>query len=587
MKKLHKIFGLAVIAVVLAVVFYACDTGNFLDVSPQGSLNSQTLANKTGVEGNLISAYAMLDGWSTSTQGLWGVAASNWIWGDVASDNAYKGSQSGDQPNITSIELYHWTTSLTDQYLNDRWRALYEGISRSNATLKLLHSVSGMSQDESDNVEGQARFLRAHYYFEAWKMWKNIPVFTEKDEGDLKATTSNEGTDPIKQIEADLNAAIKLLPTTQSEAGRVTQWTAKAYLGRVQAYSGDYSGARTTLKDVMDNGPYALADNFRDVFSVAGNNGSETILSYQASVNDGEPNGWNGDYPDRLEFPHSGSPFGCCGFYQPSQNEVNAFKVDPNNGLPLMVTQPNSWNNDDANFDSSRTAPVDPRLDWTVGRDGVPFLDWGKHEPGWIRSRSYSGPYSFKKRLYSKASGAASSVGWSSFQLNSNNLHLYRYADALLLLAEADVETGHLDEARQIVNKIRTRAGQAAQGPGTGADNIEVPINDPSITWANYQVGTYPPGSPYFADKASARLAVRAERRLELAQEGHRLFDLRRYGATYAEQVLNNFTQVEQNRRPYYQDASQFDDIDAKYYPIPSQQIDLSHGNLVQNDGFK
>ena len=585
MKKLHKIVGLAVITVVLAGVFYACDTGNFLDVAPQGSLNSQTLANKTGVEGNLISAYSMLDGYAAL--GGWdAAAASNYIWGGVVSDNAYTGSQAGDGSQTRSAEVYHWSSSGVDQYLNNKWRALYEAISRCNATLKLLHSVSGMSKSESDNVEGQARFLRAHYYFEAWKMWKNIPVFTEKNGSDFKATTSNEGTDTIKQIEDDLNAAMKLLPATQSQVGRVTKWTAKAYLGRVQAYTHDYSAAQKTLQDVMDNGPYALADNFRDVFSVAGNNNSETILSYQSSVNDGDPSGSNGDYGDRLQFPHSGSPFGCCGFYQPSQNEVNAFKVDPNNGLPLMVTQPNSWNNDDANFDSSRTAPVDPRLDWTVGRDGVPFLDWGKHEPGWIRSRSFSGPYSFKKRIYSKASKAGSNVGWSSFQLSSNNLHLYRYADALLLLAESDVETGKLNAARQIVNKIRTRAGKAVQGPGTSGDDIEVPINDPSINWANYEVSTYPPGSPYFATKAKALMAVRAERRLELAQEGHRMFDLRRYGADYATKVLNNYVQVEKTRRGYYQDASQFNNTDAKYYPIPSRQIDLSRGNLVQNKGF-
>ena len=320
--------------------------------------------------------------------------------------------------------------------------------------------------------------------------------------------------------------------------------------------------------------PYALEETFHNVFSQAHNNGPETILAYQASVNDGNGDGNNGNRNDRLNFPHSGSPFGCCGFHQPSQNLVNSFKVDAN-GLPFLD---GSW--DDA--DLTATDPVDPRVDWTAGRDGVPFLDWGVHEAGWIRSPSHGGPYSAKKTIYEQASGAGSAVGWSNFQLHSMNMHILRFADVMLMLAEAEVESGSLENARALVNEIRTRAAQSAQGPDGG--DVQVPIDDASITWANYQIGTY---DAAWTDQATARAAVRMERRLELAMEGHRFFDLRRWGA--AETVLNAYTAKESTRRSYLDGAVPFE-TKHEWYPFPNTQIQLSVSEgveqLSQNPGW-
>lgn len=577
MKTIYRLLGVVGTALVLLATIYACDADSFLDSPPQGTLSKDVLANQDGVEGNLIAAYSMLDGYGN--YGGWGTAASNWTFGSVASDNAYKGSEPGDQQPITDIEFYQWSTSGTDDYVDDKWTSTYDAINRANATLELMASVEGISDSDRQRIEGEAKFLRAHYHFEAWKMWKNIPYYTEQDEDFRKPNT---GTNPIENIMTDLDDAISLLPPSQSDVGRVTQWTAKAYKGRVQAYTGDWEGALATLRDVEQNGPYALETNFHQVFSANNDNGSETILAYQASSNDGDPGGNNGNYPDRLNFPHGGSPFGCCGFHQPSQNLVNAFKVD-GNGLPLPLSDPN-WNSDDDNFAAGEPAPIDPRLDWTVGRDGVPFLDWGKHEAGWIRDRAWAGPYSPKKSIYEQNSDAQSSVGWANYQLHSQNIHIYRYADMLLLLAEAEVEAsgGSLENARDIVNRIRTRAAAAAQGPTGGS--IEVPINDPSITWADYEIGTY--DFPWI-DQATARAAVRMERRLELAMEGHRYFDLRRWGI--AQQVLNNYVSVEQNRREYLTGADQYSERN-NLYPIPSVQIELStvegEKRLVQNPGW-
>ena len=236
----------------------------------------------------------------------------------------------------------------------------------------------------------------------------------------------------------------------------------------------------------------------------------------------------------------------------------------------------------------------------------MPFKDWGLHEAGWIRAPAYGGVYSPKRNIHEKASGAGSTVGWVNTQLNSVNIHLFRYADLLLLIAEADVETGDLADARTIVNQIRARAAVRVQGCGlptdTKADSVErarypqcagdariaVPINDPSITWATYRVGQY----PAFADAVAARTAVRFERRLELAMEGQRFFDLRRWAI--ADAVLNSYINgmaggSEKTRRLQLASAETFV---AKHYlfPIPDLQIQLSRvggtSRLAQNTGW-
>lgn len=581
-----RLLGMVLLAFVAGAT-YACE--DFLTGAPQGTLDEQTLANKQGVEGLLVAAYRMLDR-NTGVGGLWGAAGSNWVWGSVPSDDAYKGSEATDQPLIDEIEFYTWGTGGAGNYLNDKWRTAWEGVVRSNATIRLLNQVREASPDEisdadADGIRGEALFLRAHYHFEVWRMWGNIPYYVETDEDFRK---SNVGVDVVGNLLSDLDEAIGLLGATprNDEIGRVTSWTARAYKGMVQVYAGDYSGALTTLREVRQSGPYALEDNFHQVWTGLSEfaNGPETILAYQASVNDGEPGGSNGNWGERLNFPHSGSPFGCCGFHQPSQNLVNYFRVDTD-GLPLALSDA-TWNASDAELDASVIVPVDPRLDWTVGRDGVPFKDWNEaHAADWIRAPGFGGLYSAKKNVHERAAtDAVSNVGWNAQHINSVNIHILRYADVLLLLAEAEVEAGDLENARAIVNEIRARAGVVAQGPGTDLGSMTVPIDDPSITWADYEIGLY---TTAWTDQAFARAAVQAERRLELAMEGQRFFDLRRWGIM--EQVLNAYVAEERTRLPKLAAAALVTERHM-LYPIPPIQIELSQtadgGGLTQNTGW-
>ena len=621
-RKWNKLLlGTAIVTLAIGVT-YACK--DFLNTTPQGVLNEDALATPDGVEGLLIAAYRSLD-CSSSSAGSWGCAASNWVWGSVTSGDAHKGSNLGDQQPVNEIETYLWGVGDVQDYLNQKWSQVYDGIARSNATIRLLDKVIAKgaldgASAQAQGIRGEATFLRAHYHFEAYRMWQNIPYYTEADQ-DFKK--SNVGVDVIGSLVKDLNSAEDLLKSAEAvygtkprngDAGRAYSWTARAFKGRVYAYAAAnnaayWDSAKAVLDSVVSGSgtPYKLETSMDHVWTAFTQymNGPETILAFQSSVRDGEPSGWNSNWGERLNFPHSGSHFGCCGFHQPSQNLVNFYQVDAA-GLPLSLSNPN-WNTLDTSFDGGMLSPVDPRLDWTVGRDKTPYKDWGLHNRSWIRDASYSGPYSPKKNVQENAANGENNVGWQATQTNDVNIHIYRFADAMLLLAEADVQTGNLEAARALVNQIRARAGQTAQNCGVPSDaaaaadelaawptcagnsNMTIALvqnatlDSVSTPWAVYRIGLYP--GPW-TDQATALQAVKLERRLELAMEGQRFFDLRRWGD--ADTVIANYIAVEKNRIPYLAGVT-FASRN-HLYPIPAIQVELSKVGgtdmLVQNPGW-
>ncbi len=563
MKNNRILLGFTAI-VFASMLLFAC-SDDFLNAPPQGALDAGTLGNETGVDAALISAYSMLDGWAESWGAVsspWPASGSNWIWGSVMSDDAHKGSEAGDQGQSEEIELFTWQPG--NSYFDDKFKILYEGVSRVNATINLMNSVEGLDAGFASKTLAEAQFLRAHFHFDAYKMWGNIPYYTEADVDFRKAND----VAPLPLIIADLEAAAAALPLTQGQVGRATKGAAQAYLGKAKLYGKDFSGAKAALDAVVNSGVYSLSPCFKDIFSTAGENGSEHIFSIQASVNDGTSEGQNGNFGDRLNFPHGGSPFGCCGFHQPTQNFVNAHHVDEN-GLPLLT----SFNEADV----TDTDVVDPRLDITVGRNGIPYYGFGTHEGAWIRSSAFSGPYSPKKFAYEP--GEASSVGWVSTQLSPVNMPIIRYADVILMLAEAEVELGNLERARELTNMVRTRAAGCAQQPDGSLGALETGA-------ASYAVGTY---DDAWTDASVARDAVRFERRLELGLEGHRFFDLRRWGI--AEQVMNKYLDEETPKRSaYLTPAGRYQSPKNDLYPLPTVQIELSkvegEARLVQNPGY-
>ena len=552
MKKRHVL-----ILSICAGLLSAC-SDEFLQTTPLGVANDQLLASKSGVNGALIAAYSLLDGVGSGPTNT--SSGSNWIFGSVASDDAYKGSDVGDQAQITTLERYSFQADLG--LYNDKWVTLYDGVSRANDVLKLIPRATDMTDAEKAQASGEARFLRAWYHFEAKKIWNRIP-YVDETVTDYLNLPNDQDTWP--KIEADFQFAIDNLSATKANAGRASKWTAKAYLAKVHMYQQDYAAAKPLLVDVINAGPFALVANFHDNFRIATENNRESVFEVQMSVGDGG-SGQNGNWGDNWNFPYGSAPGGCCGFYQPSQTLVNAFKTDAS-GLPLLDTfNEVDVKNDEGLASTDPFTPydgtLDPRLDWTVGRRGIPFLDWGTH-PGknWIRDQSFGGPYTFKKFFANSSENA----GAESPRANANNYRAFRFADVLLMRAEVAVEENDLATALTIVNQIRSRAMNEVVTDATGKPA------------ANYLVKPY----PSFASQAYARKAVRFERRLELAMEGHRFFDLVRWGD--ASDVLNAYLAKESRKRTYLTGAT-FVKGKNEYFPIPQAQIDIMGATVLKQN---
>jgi hypothetical protein len=245
--------------------------------------------------------------------------------------------------------------------------------------------------------------------------------------------------------------------------------------------------------------------------------------------------------------------------------------------LPLLD---GTYNNDPVKSDqglkpsdpfTEDSGPLDPRLDWSAGRRGIPYWDWGIHTGSdWLRDQSYAGPYSPKKQVYKKSQeGIYTETGSWTSGYTANGYRMIRYADVLLLLAECQIETGDLAGALVNINLVRARAANP-DGFVKEADGV--------TPAANYNISEY----PSFPDADYARKALRMERKLELGMEGHRWFDLNRWGNTVEE--LNRILDYEKTTpwgpNMYFWATVGPEDVT---YPIPQRQIDLSNGRLKQN----
>ena len=304
-------------------------------------------------------------------------------------------------------------------------------------------------------------------------------------------------------------------------------------MAKVSAFTSDWADVIEYSDYVINSGKYELYDNFLDMSKIEFNNRKESIMAIQFSTaNNNAHINWN----NLLNTTYSeGNLFGSGDdFFLASQNLVNAFRTD-DKGLPLFDTF------NDVKVTSDYEGNVDPRLDFTVGRIGFPFRGH-TYNSKWCRAYDVYGEYSGKKGLIDPASPEmVQGFPWGASALN---FCLIRYADILLLKAEALIETNSsLDTARQLINMVRAKADRSIDGSYT-----PVELNPMK---ANYYVGQYPAEG---WNQEYARKAVRMERRLELAMEGNRWFDLVRWGNVL--EVVNNYMQSEAKLRPYYEGAS-------------------------------
>jgi starch-binding outer membrane protein, SusD/RagB family len=574
-----KKINILILSTALLLGVFACKDG-FLEVPATGSLSEAQLTSKAGLEGSLISAYAQLSGLGSYASG-----PSNWVWGSIRGGDANKGTDPGDFSDINPIQRFEYSPSLP--FSDEVYRGHFEGVARANATLALLKKATAdVKPEDIARMASEARFLRGHFYFQLKRNFNKVPFVDES----LNVTNGIEkvknDADIWPKIEADFKAAYDGLPETSSAVGRANKWAAAAYLAKTYMFEKKFADAKALFDLIIANGKttggkkYALMPNYSSLYRVANDNNSESIFAVQATVKSGDGNNANSDL--QLNFIQGVDPGTCCGFFQPTFEFVNSFRTDAA-GLPLLDGSYNDAGKavkHDMGLKSSDpftpdAGNLDPRLDHSVGRRGIPFMDWGNHTgASMIRNQPNAGPYSPKKYLFTKAekgAGQTESAGWGHQTYNGYNVTIIRFADVLLMAAEAEIEVGSLAKALEYTNMVRGRAANAADFVQSGGAPA-----------ANYKISTY----TAFPDKAYATKAVRFERRMELGMEGYRFYDLVRWGEDV--DAINKYLKYDQVLLPgAFGGASYL----AKHaiLPIPQAQIDLANKTeviLAQNPGY-
>lgn len=578
------------IVLLLVCLVYACRK-DMLNRPILQSLSPNIVANKTGVESLLIGTYSLLDGVGGNGGGI-NAAGSNWLFGSVAAGDAYKGSEPSDGGN-DALPVGNFTYSTSNAYIKSKYQLCFNGVSRANDVLRTLPLATDISADDVKRITGEARFLRGYYYMELKKMYNMIPYI---DETQTDANQPND-KDIWPNIEADLQAGIDNIPALQSQKGRANKWIAMAYMAKAKMFQHKFADAKALYDNLIPNGTkpsgdhFALNDNMQKNFSpqAGQKNSVESVFAAQASVNDNS-GGNNGNTGDELNFPYNSGPGACCGWFNPSQSLGNSYKTGAD-GLPLFTTY-NGGKKVSGKTDPY-TGTLDPRIDITMGRPNIPYLDWGNPPASWIRDPT-DGVFNPRKNVYSSAEkGTNSSTEnyWAANEVTSNNVNLMRWSDVLLMAAEAEVEVGSTDKALEYVNLVRNRAANpiwwvyknTAYDPSKSEYTLKT---DPAD---NYLVKPYPAG--VFADKNYARTAIHFERKIELGMEGQRFFDLQRWdqGTGSMADEINAFFAYDINTNSQLNGAH-FTKGKNEYYAIPQSEIDLSGSKgaskLKQNPGY-
>ena len=544
----NQLVKLAFGAFMLGATSLVTSCNDFLDLKPTGQFTNEQVGDST-VGGFMAAAYAGLEAHFFGNNEAFNGPITNWVF-DVRSDDAYKGGGAVSmEQGIHQLEVAN--ISSDNPTCKDKWRNDYFAISRVH---KAMNAIAESNVSNKETLMGELKVLRAYFYFDLIRIFERIPYFNENEDPNGKRIDEYSREQIFDKIKQDLKEAYDVLPADQRQVGRFNKYVAAALMAKVSAFTSSWDDVVTYSDLVINSGKYSLYDNFCDMSKIAFNNRKESIMAIQFSTAN---NNAHINWCNLLNTTYSeGNLFGNGDdFFLASQNLVNAFRTDAN-GLPYLDGTFN-----DVKVTSDYAGNVDPRLDFTVGRIGYPFRGHTYNEK-WCRAYDVYGEYSGKKPLIDPASpDMVKGFPWGASSLN---FCLIRYADILLLKAEALIEKNtDLDAARPLVNEVREKANRSIDGTYTP---VEL---DP--TKANYLVKPYP-AAGWTQDYA--RRAVRMERRLELAMEGNRWFDLVRWGTVVDD--VNKYMQSESRLRPYYAGAS----ITSAevFLPAPITEVENSNG---------
>lgn len=562
----------------------AISCNDMLDTKPQGQFTSNQVGEEQALS-FVTSAYAgLINHFFDNNNLAFSGPITNWVF-DVRSDDAVKGGGALNmEEGIHMIEIGNIQND--NAVLNDKWTNLYYAIARCNSAIKAISEAGAISQESKETYFAEMRTLRAYFYFDLLRIFNKFPYFDETTPDPSSVPAGNiSRLEIVNILKADLRNAYNTLPASQNQPGRFNKYVAAALLARIDMFTAgvpnltenaatDWKEVETYTDYVISSGKYQLYPNFLDMSKIEFNNQYESIMAIQFSSSN---NTWEYNWSNLLNCTYSlGNLYGTGDdFFLGSQSLANAFMTD-NDGLPYLDGY--KGNEIVGRMDGGQvafpvyTGNVDPRLDFTLGRIGMPWRSYlysydDETEEGWCRAYNLYGQFSGKKPYPSPDSEFVLSIfPWGQSPLN---FCLIRYADVLLMKAEALIEqNSNLDEARNLVNQVRAKAARSV-------DANYAPIDiDPSKQ--NYMVGQYP---STVWNQDYARKAVRMERRLELAMEGLRWFDLVRWGNTA--DVMNQYYQKESQYHTYYSGASMTDSN--IFLPIPLNQVDNSNGLYSNN----
>ncbi len=456
-----------------------------------------------------------------------------WFIGDVMSDDALKGGQTiSDMADAYDLE--NWKTNTNNTLVADYYSAQYMGVSRANLALESIEGMSTddyMDQELKDRLMGEAYFLRALYFFRLVRAFGGVPLTTWVIYSDTEWEQPRATADEVyAQIISDLEAAESRLwlksAYDDEDLGRATKGAAQAMLLKVNLYMGEYATAVSWGKKIYESaesGEYSLQVDYADLFLEANENGVESVFEIQymeeAYSDYGDGNGFTrGTFSTIMTRSRSSILGGGWGFNMPTNDLYNAYEAG------------------------------DPRRDWTIYTPAVANME-NETEETYLESTKYLN----RKLIMFGKDDTIISLGHES--RGPLNRSVIRYADVLLMYAEACIESGDSATALTLVNKVRQRA-------------IDTQCYDGSTA----TISLY----------ASVDIDVlRKERRLELAMEGHRWFDLNRWGIT--KEVMDAYKAGESSEVQSH--MSTFDESKHTLLPIPSTERALN-SLLTQNPGY-
>ena len=481
----------AIVAVTLVATFGLFATGcdSMLDLEPQGE---QTSANffRTADDASraLAASYSAIQQQKRLTyQGAPEfLAGYDMVFGEIASDNAFKGGESqNDQPDIDDVQTF--TVDPNNLYIAKMWSSLYEAVTRATRVINRVPEIE-MDAGERADIVAEARFIRAYAYFYLLQAFGMDPASNNGPgivlvTGEVTIGSANQPRSPEPevwaQIEADLQAAIDELPTKSargpSQYGRATRGAAQALLVKAHIFQKEWGPAETLAETVINSGEYSLAPDFASIFRTSGEHGPGSIFEINYATLPNQLEGYFGNV-----YQASRSTWGF-GFNNPSQDLVDSY------------------------------ASNDPRLDATVIFDGEEMPDGTVVEGGASRTGYHNEKMWIPQSEYPQNNGQGIFAGPS-------NVRYIRLANVLLWHAEAANENGNVQAALESLNRVRARA----------RDTDDNPSNDPA--------GVLPDVTT--TNQAELREAIYRERRHELAMEDLRFFDLVRQGR--AAEVLSD-----------------------------------------------